>query len=342
MVIGGGVIGLVLIGLLVFLGVRALGGDDEPTANPTTSEPSGQPSTPGTEPTGQPSGEPSGEPTNNPPAGSLGNATGQAKGATDKLQSAGYQCSDLFNGAQGAHRGCFKYDGATSAEVIYQFQPDGTITGVLMKSQDRDNVNNAGVTFDAALQAIGNDTFGGSEVAKVQAAVKTGQKSQKVGSSWGEFQLSNNGDNLQLRGGKSGSDSYELPRKQFETTEAQLQAALKPKQYNCSTSCRKTVGKYGSQTIYGYGSSGGGLRVFDIRVSGDTDDVKAALPVAVGDGFGALKGPDVAAVKAYVDSHNDGKSYASYVSGWRVEITTNNDDDYSSQTISVRYESFYV
>ena len=281
--IGGGLIALVLVGLLVFLGVKALGGDDEPTSQPSTT------TQPTTDPTGDPTGEPSGDPTG-APSGELGNATGQAKAATDKLQGAGYQCSDLFNGAQGGHRGCFKYDGATSAEAVFQFMPDGTIIGVLVKSDDSDNVNNAQVTFDAALQAIGNDTFGGSEVAKVQQAVKTGQKTQKVGSTWGEFQLSNNGDDLSLRGGKSGSDSFDLPRKQFQTTEAQLTAALKPKQYTCATSCRKAVGKYGSQSIFGIGSTGAGIRSLDIRASGDTADVKAAMPAAVADAFGALKG----------------------------------------------------
>lgn len=186
--VGGGLIAVVLVGLLIFLGVKTLGGDDEPISQPNpTTQPTNQPTG---DPTGNPTGEPTGEPTGGP-SGELGNATGQAKAATDKLLAAGYQCSDLFNGAQGAHRGCFKYDGATSAEVVYQFQPDGSIIGVLIKSEDSDNVNNAQVTFDAGLQAIGNDSFGGSEVAKIQQAVKTGQKSQKVGSSWGEFQLSN-------------------------------------------------------------------------------------------------------------------------------------------------------
>jgi hypothetical protein len=331
---------LVLVGLLIFLGIKTFGGDDDgPISQPN---PSTQPSTdPSNDPTGEPTTGPTDAPTGGP-SGELGNATGQAKSATDKLLAAGYSCSDLFNGAQGAHRGCFKYDGATSAEVIYQFKADGTIIGVLVKSEDSDNVNNAQVTFDAALQAVGTDSFGGSEVAKVQQAVKTGQKTQKVGSTWGEFQLNNNGDDLQLRGGKSGSDSFDLPRRQFETTEAQLQAGLKAKQYTCTSSCRKTLGKYGSQTIYGIGSSGAGIRILEMRASGDTADVKAAVPTTVSDGFGAVKGTDAAALKAYIDSHSDGKSYASYVSGWRIEITANNDDDYSSVSISVRYESFYV
>jgi hypothetical protein len=329
--IGGGVIGVVLIGLLVFLGIKALGGDDNKQAddNPTN-QPTSGPSTPG------------GDDTPAPQGGELGNASGQAKTATDKLQGAGFQCSDLFNGPNGAHRGCFKYDGTKSAEVIFQFQSDGTIIGVRVRSEDSDNVNNAAVTFDAALQAIGNDTFGGSEVAKIQQAVKNGEKNSKVGSTWGEFQLTNYGDDLQLSGGKSGSDSFEMPRKQFQITEAQLNAALKAKKYACTSLCKKTVGKYGSQVIDGYGSSNGGLSSFDIRVSGEPADVKAAMPGAIADGFGILKGPDVAALKSYVSSHNDGKSYAGYVSGWRVEITANNDSSYGSQTVSIRYESFYV
>jgi hypothetical protein len=327
LVIGGGVVGIVLIGLLIFLGVRALGGDDEPEAGPTTTQ----------------SSEPTGSPTNGGDnGGSLGNATGQAKTATEKLQADGYQCSDLFNTGQGAHRGCFKYDGPTEAEAIFQFQPDGTIIGVLLQSQNEDNVNNAEVTFDAALQALGNDTFGGSEVKKVQDAVKTGQKSQKVGSTWGEFKLRNNGDELQLSGGKSGSDSFDLPRKSFDTTEDQLVAALKTKKYVCTSSCSKPVGKYGSQRVYSYGSKGEGIRSLEMSASGDPEDVKAALPAAVNDAFAAMRGADVAALKSYVQAHSDGKSYAAYVAGWRVEILANNEDSYSSSRISIRYETFYV
>lgn len=331
LVIGGGVVGVVLIGLLIFLGVRALGGDDEPTANPST--------------TNQPTGNnPSPTEQSSAPPGELGNASGQAKTATEKLQGQGFQCSDLFNGAQGAHRGCFKYDGATEAEAIFQFQPDGTIIGVLLKSENQDNVNNAGVTFDATLQAIGNDTFGGSEVAKIQDAVKTGQKSSKVGSTWGEFELRNDGEALQISGGKSGADSYELPRKEFQTTAAQLAAALKAKKYACTSLCSKPVGQYGKQSVSGYGSSKGGLRSLEIRASGDPAEVKAAMPGVTADAFAALKGPDVAAVKAWVTAHNDGKSYASYVAGWRVEVSISpiSDATYTSQTISVSYESFWV
>ncbi|TWD75367.1 hypothetical protein FB561_6805 [Kribbella amoyensis] len=329
--IGGGVIGVVLIGLLVFLGIRALGGDDEPEAGPetTNTQPTDAPESPGEDPTSAPPGE-------------LGNATGQAKTATEKLQGSGYQCSDLFNGAQGAHRGCFKYDGPTQAEAVFQFQSDGTIIGVILKSDDSENVNNAAVTFDAALQAVGNDAFGGSEVAKVQQAVKSGQKEQKIGSTWGEFELRNDGERLQLAGGKSGSDSFELPRKEFQTTAAQLQAALRAKKYDCQVLCRKKIGEYGSQSISGIGSSGG-IRILSARVSGNASEAKPAYPAVLGDAFGAVKSPDQAALKAWFDARKDGKSYAGYVAGWRVEVTArNSSSDYLSMEAEIGYESFYV
>ncbi len=85
---------------------------------------------------------------------------------------------------------------------------DGSIIAVSLQSEDDENVNNAAVNFDAALQALGNDTFGGSEVKKIQDAVKTGQKSDRVGTTWGEFRLSNNGS-LRLSGRKSGEDEIE-------------------------------------------------------------------------------------------------------------------------------------
>ncbi|MEU4294557.1 hypothetical protein AB0E63_40590 [Kribbella sp. NPDC026596] len=310
----------------MFLGIHAFGGDDEPESNPTTSP--------------QPTGNPSNGGDNN--NGELGNATGQAKTATEKLQGIGYGCSDLFNTAQGAHRGCFKYEGATEAEAVFQFQADGTIIGVQLTSQNEDNVNNAAVTFDAELQALGNDTFGGDQVKQIQTAVKNGQKSQKVGSTWGEFQLRNDGDTLELSGGKSGMDSLDLPRKTFDTTEPQMVTRLKAKQYVCTSSCSKQVGKYGSQRVYFYASEGEGIKQIEMSASGDPADVKKALPTAVNDAFGALTGGDIAALKSYIQAHSDGKSYASYVAGWRVEITGNATDGYSSQRINISYETFFV
>ena len=332
LMIGGGVIGVVLIGLLVFLGIHALGGNDQSSADRTnqpTDQATDAPTTPGS------------DSTSGPPSDKLGNATGQAKVATDKLQVLKYQCSDLFNGPQGAHRGCFKYAGATTAEVVFQFQSDGTIIGALVRSSDMDNINNAAVTFDAALQAIGNDTFGGSEVAKIQQAVKTGQKTGKVGSTWGEFDLRNSGDELRLSGGKSGSESLDLPRKEFQTTEAALNAGFKAKGYECTSSCRKKVGQYGSKGVFGIGSSGG-LRSISIRASGEPAEVKTAMPAVTADTFAIVKGPDVAVLKAWIAARSDGKSYAGYVSGWRVEITGESDSSYASRTVEISYESFYV
>ncbi|MGW7684705.1 hypothetical protein ACWGID_28450 [Kribbella sp. NPDC054772] len=327
LIVGGGVVGLVVIGLLIFLGVRFLGGDDTPESNPTT--------------TAQPTG--GGSPTTGTNQnGELGNATGQAKAATDKLQSSGFGCSDLFNTGQGAHRGCFKYDGTTEAEAVFQFKPDGTIIAVRFKSANEDNLNNAKVVFDQVLQAVGNDTFGGDQVKKVQDAVTTGQKSQKVGSTWGEFELRNDGDSLELSGGKSGEDSLDLPQKTFDTTEAQLVAALKTKQYVCTSSCTKEIGKYGSQRVYMYASEGEGIKHIQVSASGDAGDAKKALTAGLNDTFGVLKGGDVAALKAYVQAHSDGKPYASYVAGWRVTISGTSSDSYSSQQVEIKYESFYV
>ncbi|WP_328326597.1 hypothetical protein OHA70_38525 [Kribbella sp. NBC_00382] len=308
--IGGGIIGLVVIALLVFLGVRALG-DDDKTTNP------------GPQPTQSAAG-------------------GQAQGTTDKLQSAGFQCSDLFNGAEGAHRGCFKLDDVSQAEVIFQFQADGTIISTLVRSSNRENVNNAAVVFDAALQAIGNDTFGGSEVAKIQAAVKTGQKDAKVETSWGKFNLFNDGDSIQFSGRKSGMESFDVPKKEFPTTVAEMITALKAKQYTCTLSCRKDLGRSGSQRIFPLGGSSKTIHSLDIEASGDPADVKAALPGAVADAMGVLKGEDVEAIKSFLAAHTDGKPYAGYVAGWRIELTHSGNDDYSSQSISIKYESYYV
>ena len=260
--IGGGVVGIVLIGLLVFLGIHAFGGDDKPESGPTTSE------------------QPTGNPTNGggDSNGELGNATGQAKTATEKLQGLGYGCSDLFNTAQGAHRGCFKYEGATEAQAIFEFQSDGTIIGVDLTSQNEETSTTPRSPSMRHCRRSATTRSAAARSRKVQDAIKTGQKSQKVGSTWGEFELRNDGDTVELSGGKSGSDLLDLPKKTFDTTEPQLAAALKAKQYVCTSSCSKQVGKYGSQRVYFYASEGEGIKQIEMSASGDPGDVKKALP----------------------------------------------------------------
>ncbi|MFC9691734.1 hypothetical protein ACFTSF_24495 [Kribbella sp. NPDC056951] len=317
LVIGGGVVGILLIGLIIVLVVRGLGGDKK-TADP------------GPQPT---SGSTNG--------GGTGNSSGQAEAATQKLQGIGYQCSDLFNNDAGAHRGCFKYDGPTQVDAIFQFTKDGSIISLELTSRDDDNRNNAAVSFDAALQALGNDTFGGSEVKKIQDAVKTGQKSDKVGTSWGEFRLSND-SSVTLSGRKSGEESIKVPEKTWQTTEAQLKSALTAKGYDCKVMCSKKVGDFGSQRVFGYGTSDGGVKRLEISINGRKEAAEAAWPTVVGDAFGALKGPDSAALKEFIAKHNDGKPAAAFVGGWRVEIRNNDRDDYLSRTINIDAESYYV
>jgi hypothetical protein len=342
LLIGGGVAGVLLLAVLIFLGVRALGGDDEPTADPTPpqSQPTGEPTD---QPTGQPTDQPTGQPTEQPtgqPSTGVGTSSGQAKGATDKLTGAGFQCSDLFNGPQGAHRGCFKYAETTESEALFQFTPDGTITGVQFRAYDSDNVRKASATFDEILNAIGGTAFA-TEVPKIQAAVQGGQKNAKVGTTWGEFNLGNNGDTLRLSGGKSGTDAFEVPRKTFETTEAQLKAALKAKGYDCATLCRKKVGQYGSQYVSGIGTDGG-IRILTATVSGDGAEAKAAFPAVVADAFGSVRGQDVQVLQAWVKAHQDGKSYSGYVNGWRVDLESAGSESYGRLELKVSYESFYV
>ncbi|GAA1141542.1 hypothetical protein GCM10009630_45220 [Kribbella jejuensis] len=333
--IGGGVVGLIVIALLVFLGIRAFSGDDDtPTSQPTSGQSTqgGDPSTSTSPSTGTGPGT----------GGQLGNATGQAKGITDKLQGMGFGCSDLFNTGQGAHRGCFKYDGSKQADAIFQFKSDGTIIAVRLETTDDDNNNNAQVAFGQVLQAVGNDTFGGDSVTKVQDSVKTGQRSDEVSTGWGEFQLSNSGSSLRLSGHKNGEESLDLPDQTFDTTAAQMTTALKAKSYVCTTSCRKDVGEYGSQRVFFYASAGKGIKDLELSVSADGSAVKTAMKSVLGDAFGVLQGGNAAAVKAYVEAHTDGKQYAAYVGGWKVEIDGDSSGSYGSQRVSIEYETFYA
>ncbi|MGH3465424.1 MAG: PT domain-containing protein [Kribbellaceae bacterium] len=348
LIIGGAVVGVLVLGLLAFLGVRALGGDDEPTARPSQSQPTDLPSgdptgDPSADPSADPSSRPSGDPSSKPSSG-IGGSTGQAKAATDKLVSLGYQCSDLFNGPQGAHRGCFKNAEATEGEAVFQFSPNGDVIGMQLRAYDGDNVNNAKKAFDEALQALGGQAFG-ADVARVQAAVNSGQKSSEVATGWGELRLSNSGDSLRLSGGKSGADSLEVPRKQFDNSEADIQAALKAKGYECTSFCKK--GGFGngqaSAYVHAFGSSGSGVRSVMVNVSGDADAARSQFTSSVGDMFGIVKGPDVQGLQSWVKANGDGKAHISYVNGWRVEINVRGSGGtYTSIELEIKAESYYV
>jgi len=195
--------------------------------------------------------------------------------------------------------------------------------------------------FETALTGVGSEALGG-DLEKVKAAIKSGQKSSEVATGWGELRLSNSGDSLRLSGGKSGTDSMAVPRKQFESTEANVKAGLQGKGYECSTSCRKKLGDYGSQRVYTYGSEGSGIRTLEISVQADADDTKAAFPAAVADTFALAKGPDVTAIQAWMKSHSDGKSHVAYVSGWRVELLTRELSSSVVQELKIDNESYYV
>lgn len=333
-----------MLALLVFLGVRALGGDDN-TADPDpgtsqTTEPTG-------DPTGSPTGDPTGSPTDQPTAPqtpTVGNSAGQAKQVTDALSGAGYECSDLFNTPQGGHRGCFKNVGTSQGEALFQFSPDGNVIGLQIRAYDTENVNNAKKSFTEIVNALGKAAFPG-DIQKINDAVNNGQKSVELTSDWGEYRLTNSGDNLRLSGGKTGTDTLEVPRKTFDSTEADFEGTLKTKGYTCTSYCKKGgyPSKDPSRYVSGFGTgTSGGLRSITASVSGDAGAAKSGFDSTVGDVFSSLKGADVAAIQAWVKSKNDGKSHSGYVNGWRVDIEYGGGASYQRVELQVKTELFYV
>lgn len=339
-IIGGAVAAVLVLALLIFLGVRALGDDNEASNDPGTSQSSDPTAQPTDQPSNQPTGQPTDQPTGQP---TVGNSTGQAKAATDALTGAGYECSDLFNTPQGGHRGCFKNVAASEAEALFQFSSDGALIALQLRTYDSDNVNNAKKSFDELLNGLGKPAFSG-DVQKIQGAVSGGQKSTEINTGWGEFRLSNSGDSLRLSGGKSGTDTLEVPRKQFDSGEADFEAVLKTRGYTCTSYCKKGgyPSKEASRYVSAFSTGSGGVRSVTASVSGDQGATKAAFDSATADVFTALKGADVAAVQAWVKSKLDGKSHSGYVNGWRVDIGYADGSSYQRVELQIKTELFYV
>lgn len=335
-IVVGAVVGVVVIGLLVFLGVRVFGDNEEASNEPGTT----QTSNPTANPTGQPSTEPSSQPTGQ---ASVGNSTGQAKIATDALTGAGYECSDLFNTPQGGHRGCFKDVGTSESEALFQFSPDGGLIGLQLRTYDSENVNNAKKSFDEMVNALGKAAFSG-DIPKIQNAVSSGQKSVEINSGWGGFRLSNNGDSLRLSGGKTGADTLDVPRKEFDSSEADFEAALKAKGYACTSYCKKGgyPSKEASRYVSAFSTGSGGVRSVTASVSGEAGATKSAFDSVITDTFGALKGADAPAVQAWVKNKLDGQSHSGYVNGWRVDLAYSGGDSYQRIELQIKTELFYV
>ena len=334
-----------MLALLVFLGVRALGGDDDNTADPDpgtsqTTQPTG-------DPTGSPTSDPTGSPTDQPTAPQtpeVGNSSGQAKQVTDALSAGGYECSDLFNTPQGGHRGCFKNVGTSQGEALFQFSPDGNVIGLQIRAYDTENVNNAKKSFTEIVNALGKAAFPG-DIQKINDAVNNGQKSVELTSDWGEYRLTNSGDNLRLSGGKTGTDTLEVPRKTFDSTEADFEGTLKTKGYTCTSYCKKGgyPSKDASRYVSGFGSgNSGGLRSITASVSGDAGAAKTGFDSTVTDVFSSLKGADVPAIQAWVKSKMDGKAHSGYVNGWRVDVEYSGGDSYQRLELQIKTELFYV
>ncbi len=323
---------MLVLGLLIVLGIRTFGDDEQAGNEPGTT----QTSDPTAKPTDQPTSQPTGQ-------SSVGNSTGQAKTATDALTGAGYECSDLFNSPQGGHRGCFRDVGTSESEALFQFSPDGALIGLQLRTYDSDNVNNAKKSFDELVNALGKAAFSG-DVPKIENAVNGGQKSVEINSGWGEFRLSNNGDSLRLSGGKSGTDTLEVPRKEFDSSEADVEAALKAKGYTCTSYCKKGgyPSKEASRYVSAFSTGSGGVRSVTASVSGDQGATKSGFDSVVTDTFGTLKGADAPALQAWVKSKLDGKSHSGYVNGWRVDLAYSGGDSYQRIELQIKTELFYV
>ena len=224
--------------------------------------------------------------------------------------------------------------------MIFQFGADGSVIGQRIYVTDSDNLNNAQKTFNDALKGIGGAVFG-DDVPNIEAAVRSGKKQAEVATGWGVIKLDNDGGRLRLSGRKAGGDLLQVPKRMFDTKQADLFKGLAAKRYKCTTSCSKS-GPGVSVYVYGYASDSEPLSNLTVSVSGDTGKIKPVFTTALAEVFGVVKGPDAQALLGWTKAHLDGKSHSSYVNGWRVTLRDRPDDSYGSMDLKIDYELFYV
>jgi hypothetical protein len=260
-----------------------------------------------------------------------GVTTGQAKALSDALTAKGLDCTVQFTITAGGNAGCFSWadKGRTSTEALFQYQTDGTVIGLNVKTDSpQDGVSLAALA--SALQTVAPIVFAADQdkVAQAVAALGTTDDTTFDGT-WGKYQVHDGAGGSTVSAAKSGSSRLSVPRIEMVSRPAELADGLADKGLTCNVtreSCNGTFrGDLGRMAVLSSGLGSGGIMHLivaadDTARDADAGATKKAFTDLVRTTFGIARGNGLADVQKWFADHLDGESHSAYVGGWRADL----------------------
>ena len=278
-----------------------------------------------------------------------GTTTGQAKELSDALTAKGLDCTVRFTVTAGGNAGCFSWAdrGRSSAEVLFQYQVDGTVTGLNLKTtSQKDGVSLA--TLATTLQAVAPVVFAADQDRVAQAVAGLGTTDDTTfDGTWGKYQVRDGwGGGSTVSAAKSGVALLSIPRIEMTTTPTTLADGLAAKGMTCHPTGQACDGTFrdgkGRTSVLDSGVGSGGIMLITIGADDTSRDsdaraTKQAFTDLLSTTFGIARGKGLSDVQTWVSAHRDGQSHSAYVGGWRVDLVVKYGTLYGAPDLASNY-----
>jgi hypothetical protein len=285
-----------------------------------------------TAPTTAPTTRPTTAPSTAPNVAHVGGqTTGQAKKLSDALTAKGLDCKVQFTITAGGNAGCFSWTdkGTTSTEVLFQYQVDGTVLGLNVKTDSRKD----GVELPAlasTMQTVGTVVFAADQdkVAQAVAGLGTTDDSTFDGT-WGKYQVRDGAGGSTVIAAKSGAGQLSIPQIEMATPPTELANGLAARGFTCNATREDCDGTFrdgkGRMSVLSSGLGSGGImhlivEADDTSRDADAGATKKSFTDLVRTTFGIARGNGLSDVQKWFADHQDGESHSAYVGGWRVDL----------------------
>ncbi|MEV0289737.1 MULTISPECIES: hypothetical protein [unclassified Kribbella] len=234
-----------------------------------------------------------------------GSVIGEARTLADALTGRGLECSVRFTAPDGGHSGCFAFQatGRVTSDVVFQYRPDGSVTGLTIKVR---GTGETGPALRSLAGTVGEIVFP-TDLPRVNNVLRAW--GGWVDGSWGNYQIIGRGEKTEVSAAKLNSTQLKVPVLHLDTTESTLADALRADGLSCTADNDTCERKPGLALKFSGPDSGITYLVATAAAPKDFEKV-----------LGHLSGSAVQPVREWTNQHLDGRSHTAYVAGWRVDL----------------------
>jgi len=277
-----------------------------------------------------------------------GETTGQAKDLSAALTGKGLECTVRFTGNAGGQAGCFRWadKGTTSSEVLFQYQPDGTVIGLNLKAVGQ-REGAAFAELALAFQAVASVVFPADQDKVAQAVADVGKVDDtSFDGTWGKYHVRDGASGTTVSAAKSGATQLAVPDIQMANPPAKLADAFSAKGFSCNATredCDSTFrGGKGrlsvlSSTVVPQGILQLIIGADDTSRDANSDQTKQAFSNLVHTTLGIAGGNGLPAIDKWFDEQLGGDSHSAYIGGWRVDLVVKYGTPYGSPNLASSY-----